>query len=60
YLKVGYKYPRGNFWVTRSRLKCAELLEEQGKQERARVLYEQLAEGEGSEALYAKEKLKKM
>ncbi|MFC1644117.1 tol-pal system YbgF family protein, partial [Candidatus Omnitrophota bacterium] len=58
YLKVEYKYPLGRFWVMRARLKCAELLEKHGENERAFKLYQKLASGEGTEAEYAKEKIK--
>ena len=46
YLKVEYKYPRGTFWMMRSYLKCARILEGQGRMDRALGLYRKLAEGE--------------
>ena len=58
YLKVEYKYPRGEFWVTRSRLKCAGLMEKLGRNKKALAIYQKLAEGEGQEAKFAKEKIK--
>ena len=58
YLKVEYRYPRGEFWVMRARLKCAELLEKLGQIERSVKIYRKLAEGEGREAELAKEKIR--
>jgi len=57
YLKVGYRYPGGKFWVARADYKCAELLEKGGEMDRARKLYEKLAGGDSKESELARQKL---
>lgn len=42
----------------RARLKCAELLEKTGQNERALNIYEKLSEGSGKEAKSARERIK--
>ena len=56
-MKPEYKYPQGTFWVMRSWLGCAELLERHGQNERALKLYRKLAEKKGKEADYARGKI---
>ena len=60
YLNVEYRYPAGEFWVMRSRLKCAELFEAGGDMEKARKMYEKLARGFGRDAEYAKQKMEQL
>ncbi|HPS20357.1 MAG TPA: tetratricopeptide repeat protein [Candidatus Omnitrophota bacterium] len=58
YLKVGYRYPKGTFWVKRADYKCARILETKGDMQKAYEMYLKLSRGDGDEAAYAREKLK--
>jgi TolA-binding protein len=58
YLKVEYKYPKNEYWVTRALYRCAELLEKEGETERARKLYKKLSGKTGKEAELARKKIK--
>jgi TolA-binding protein len=60
YLKVEYRYPAGDFWLMRSRLKCAELFEARGDIDKAYKMYEKLSRGTGKEAEHAGERMRRL
>jgi cellulose synthase operon protein C len=57
YLKVEYRYPAGGFWLMRSRLKCAEILEAEKEFGKAYRMYEKLSRSSGKESEHAREKM---
>ncbi|MFA6078349.1 MAG: tetratricopeptide repeat protein [Candidatus Omnitrophota bacterium] len=58
YLKVSEFYPKGVFWSVRGMFKSAQLSEELGLLDRAKMVYEKLAVMDVEESKAAKEKLK--
>jgi tetratricopeptide (TPR) repeat protein len=57
YLKVEYRYPAGDFWILRARLRCAEIFETSGDIEKAYRMYEKLSSGSGKDAEHARKKM---
>jgi TolA-binding protein len=60
YLKVEYNYPKGRYWVARSLLNCARLMEKNGDNRSAVRLYRKLSEMEGPEAEEARTRLRSL
>jgi tetratricopeptide (TPR) repeat protein len=60
YLKIASLYPDETPFVPKAKIRCARLLEKEGKISEALKIYHQLAQGEGEEAIYAREKLKEL
>ncbi len=57
YLRVEYRYPAGEFWVMRARLRSAEIFESKGQLQNAYRMYEKLAQGPGADAEHARKKM---
>lgn len=60
YLKVVSMYQAQIPFVPKAKIRCARLLEKEGKLSDALKIYQELAEGEGEEAIYAREKVKEL
>ncbi len=60
YLKVVSMYQSQIPFVPKAKIRCARLLEKEGKLSDALKIYQQLAEGESEEAIYAREKIKEL
>ena len=57
YLKVVYLYPSAKFWGIKSEFQCAEIFEKNNEIEKAKKIYERLADEPVEEGEYAKERL---
>ncbi len=60
YLKVASMYQSQIPFVSKAKIRCARLLEKEGRLSEALKIYQQLVEGEGEEAIYAREKIKEL
>ncbi|RKY38106.1 MAG: hypothetical protein DRP73_00315 [Candidatus Omnitrophota bacterium] len=60
YLKIASLYSSEIPFVSRAKIRCARLLEKEGKISEALKIYHQLAQEEGEEAIYAREKIREL
>jgi len=60
YLKVCYLYPDAFVWSRKARLECAQILERQAQWQKAKSIYEELAEEDNPEAELARKRLRQL
>ncbi|MBN1586991.1 MAG: tetratricopeptide repeat protein [Candidatus Omnitrophica bacterium] len=57
YLKVDYLYPQQEAWVSRARLRAAQIFEDRSQWQQATNMYQKLVQGDVELAAYASERL---
>ena len=57
YLGVAYLYPSSRFWGIKAQFKCARIFERENEPEKAKRIYEKLADEPVEEGEYAKKRL---
>ncbi len=57
YLKVVYLYPSGRYWGIKAQFRCAQLFEKENEIEKAKKIYERLADEPVEEGEYARDRL---
>ena len=57
YLKVAYMYPGSKYWSVKARFRCAQIFEKEEQFDKAKRLYEKLADEPMDEGDLAKKRL---
>ena len=57
HLKVAYLYSSSRFWGIKAQFRCAQIFEKEGEPEKAKRIYERLAEEPVEEGAYARKRL---